>query len=404
VTGDRIGADPTVIGLITGGAERFVEDRKTVARPHPMLIDVAAGRMRAGTAFSADAYDSAREHGLQGLVDHAIARGDLVVPEELRLPSARSRVALRAATLDLWDDYERVVGALEAIDVEVAVFKGIATDSLYYPEFATRPAADLDLLLAPSALGRFGDALATLDPDHPLIGSIDELIHRDLLQSVDVRLDSGLWVDLHVDPVKTGIALRSRDAMWERIEHHEADEGRAFRTLCASDALVQAVIHQLKDRFSLLKGHADIARIIQSDAVDWNVVTRTLAADGLAGLFWPSLSIVLDELHLHSIVAPTPSIGTFSVNRVWPPDTRLRGETGMEKKVRAKHAIPFLMRGRFREAFTHYWRVLFPPKVVLAYQHPAFGGPYLWRLLRMRMSFARMRHRRNAEERKAMTD
>lgn len=374
-----------------------------MARPHPMLIDVAAGRIKPGTAFSADAYESAREHGLQGLVDHGIATGGLVVAEELRVPAAQSRVALRAATLNLWDDHERVVGELASVGVEAAVFKGIATDALYYPEIGTRPAADLDLLLAPDTVGRLSEVLAALDPDHALIGAVDDLVTANALQSVDVRLDSGIWLDLHIDAIKTGIELRSRQAMWERTRRHETPDGRAFRALDASDALVQAVIHQLKDRFSLLKGHVDIARILQSGEVDWNHVAGTLETDGLAGVFWPALSIVLDELHLHAMVAPTPSIGTFSVNRVWPRETRLRGDAGMEKKVRAKHAIPFLMRGRLREATVYLWRILFPPKILLEYQHPAFGGVYLWRLLRMRAAYARMRHRRNTRERRLET-
>ncbi len=71
----------------------------------------------------------------------------------------------------------------------------------------------------------------------------------------------------------------------------------------------------------------------------------------------------------------------------------------MQQKVRAKHAIPFLMRGRRREALRHYLRVLFPPRALLAHQHPGYRGPYLWRLLRMRMRFASVRHRRNKRTR-----
>jgi hypothetical protein len=241
--------------------------------------------------------------------------------------------------------------------------------------------------------------VAAIDPSHTLLDSIDDLVRLDQLQSVDVKLESGVWLDLHVDAVKTGVELRSKRDMWARTAVHEGSEGRSLRALAASDALIQAVVHQLKDRFSLLRGHADIARILQSGEVDWDVVARTLETDGLAGVFWPALSIVLDELHLHSIVAPTPSMGTFSVNRVWPPDTRLQGDLGMAKKVRAKHAIPFLMRGRTREAVRNFWRVLFPPKAMLAHLHARYRGPYLWRLVSMRIGFARMRHRRNKQNR-----
>lgn len=375
-----------------------------MARPHPSLIDLAAGRIKPGTAFSANAYNSAGEHRVSGLVYHGIATGDLVVTDLLRRSAAEARLTLRAQNLRLWDEFEAVRDTLAATGVEIAVIKGIATDLLYYPAVATRPAADLDVLVAPSAAARISEVLAALDPEHGLIDTIDDLVAAHHLQSVDIKLPSGVWLDVHVDAVKTGIELRSRVAMWDRTELHEGPDGRSIRALHASDALVQAVIHQLKDRFSLLRGHADIARIIRSDEVDWDIVAATLRADGLGAVFWPALSIVLDELHLHSMVAPTPSMGTFSVNRVWPPGTRLHGYTGMNRKVRAKHAIPFLMAGRKREAMRHFWRILFPPGDMLAYQHPGFTGPYVWRLFRMRLAFARTRRRRNKRNREMGLD
>lgn len=375
-------------------------DGSSMARPHPSLIDVAAGRVKPGTTFSAEAYNSAAEHRVSGLVHHGIVTGDLVVTDLLRKASAEARLAMRARNLRLWDEYEAVRDVLAGIGVEIAVFKGIATDLLYYPAQATRPAADLDIVLDPAALPRFAEILAALDPDHDLIDSIDDLVRRHLLQSVDVRLASGVWLDVHVDAMKTGIELRSRDAMWARTIERETPDGRRLRTLAPADALVQAVVHQLKDRFSLLRGYADVAHIVASETVDWDVVAATLRTEGLASLFWPGLSIVLDELHVHSIVAPTPSIGTVSVDRIWPRDSRLRGHEGMNRKVRAKHAIPFLMRGRRREAIRHYLRVLFPPRQLLAHQHPGYRGPYLWRLLRMRLRFASFRHERNKRNRR----
>lgn len=371
-----------------------------MARPDPILIDLAANRIKPGTSLSPGAYNSALEHRVSGLVHHAIASGDFVVIDELRRSSAEGRLVMRANTLKLWDDLETVASTLAEVGFEVAVLKGIATDLLYYPATGSRPSADLDVVIDPASLDRISEAVAALDPSHGLLGSVDDLVHRNRIQSVDIRLASGTWLDLHVDPVKTGLRLRTRDAMWRRTSLHSAPDGRTLRALAASDALILAVIHQLKDRFSQLRGHADIARIVHSGSIDWDVVAATVEEEGLAGLFWPALSIILDELHMHSVVAPTPSIGTFSVNRVWPPDTRLRGHTGMERKVRAKHAIPFLMRGRLGEALGHFWRVLFPPRAVLSYMHPQVEGPYFVRLLRMRFGFARARHRRNRRDRR----
>ncbi len=370
-----------------------------MARPHPSLIDLASGRTRPGTAISADAYNSAGEHRVSGLVHHGIATGDLVAGDTLRKASAEARLTMRARNLRLWDDYEEVRDRLQAIGIEIAVIKGIAFDLLFYPAQATRPAADLDIVIDPAAASRISEVVAAVDPGHGLIGEMDDLVARGLLQSVDVRLPSRTWLDIHVDPIKTGVELRSHGAMWERTIVRETADGRSLRTLEPADALVQAVVHQLKDRFSLLRGHADIARIVQSGDVDWDVVAATLRAEGLAGLFWPALSIVLDELNVHSMVAPNAGLGTASVERVWPRATRLRGHEGMQQKVRAKHAIPFLMRGRRREALRHYLRVLFPPRALLAHQHPGYRGPYLWRLLRMRMRFASVRHRRNKRTR-----
>lgn len=368
-------------------------------RPHPSLIDLAAGRARHGTEISADAYNSAGEHRVAGLIHHGIATGQLVAGDTLRKASAEARLTMRARNLRLWDDYEDVRSRLQTIGVDIAVFKGIALDLLYYPAQATRPAADLDIIIDPAASTRMSEVLAALDPEHGLIDAIDDLVRRDILQSVDVRLPSQTWLDIHVDPIKTGIALRSMEAVWARTIVRESADGHWLQTLDPADALVQAVLHQLKDRFSLLRGHADIARIVQSEEVDWDVVAATLRTEGLAALFWPGLSIVLDELHVHSIVAPNAGLGTASVERIWPSDTRLRGHDGMNQKVRAKHAIPFLMRGRRREAVRHYLRVLFPPRAMLAHQHPAYRGPYLWRLLRMRLRFASARHQRNKRAR-----
>lgn len=371
-----------------------------MARPHPSLYDVAADRVRPVTVFPTSAYQSAGEHRVNGLVIGLIGKGVLEVDPVLRRESVAAGLVIKARNLKLWDEAEAVTSTLGDAGIETAVFKGIATEARYYPGPATRPAADLDLVVAPDALSRFGEAIRLLQPDHRLLDDVDDLVERDLIQSVDVRLPSGVWVDLHVDAVKTGISLRSREAMWERTEYTTGPDGRSIRVLHSSDAMVQAVIHQLKDRFSLLRGHADVARILGSGTVDWDVVADLLETDRLASLFWPALSIILDELNLPALVAPTPSIGTASVNRLWPPPTRLQGHTGIEHKVRAKHAIPFLIKGRKGAAVRHFWRVLFPPRAMMTYQHPDYRGPYPWRLMSMRFSFARSRHLRRARNRR----
>lgn len=367
-----------------------------MAPPHQSLIDIGAGRVIRPVADSADFVESAVDHRMAGLAFWASCQQDFGLEASAKQALAAHKLQATAQTNRLVETLREVLAMLDQLGIEAAVFKGVATESRWYPEPGTRPAADIDMFISPEAHGRLDELVDVFHPGHALAGAAQRLHDAGQLQGFDVG-HNGVWIDFHTDPIKVGVPIGGYAEMWERTILSDLG-GVECRVLDTDTSVLQAVLHLQKDRFSHLQGYVDVARMTQGP-VDWDWVQRFAVQAGLGVHLNEGLRVVGDVLDLE---LPHDSQQTSRVwRRVWPEDSRLLGSTGMTRRVRTKHWIPFMMKGRRLEALKWWSRILVPPPEMISYLHPEVRGPYLWKLVTYRARLAWSRHKRNVAQRRS---
>jgi len=371
-----------------------------VSRPHPALLDVAAGRPVSGVADPKTLVASAAEHRMLGLLHDAVTTQGVAFPEALSAGLAQHRLAIRVSNQMLWRELIHIDEVAAQHGIDLAAFKGVTSETRWYGGEGLRPCADIDVFVAPSHLGRIGELVGLLQPDHPVAGTIQAMIDGGAVQGVDLHLPTGVAIDVHQEPIKLGIPVRQLDLIWRTTSTVSTPNGVEIRVLGPEVALVQALLHLQKDRFSYLLGFVDVARIIGGSDIDWELVDRFVRGEGLALHTYESLRVVASWLDLDVPIPPSGYLARRLWNAAWPASSRLQGHVGMSRMVRTRYWIPFTMKGRRWEAFRWWWRLIFPPMRLVAYLHPDTRGPYLWRLVSFRTRLAWERHRRNREQRR----
>jgi hypothetical protein len=367
-----------------------------VARPHPALLALAAGRPPSPVDDHDDGLlGSAIDHGLHGLLWAWARDGAPGYDQRARLAGLVAATRQRHARL--WAALDEVGARLAAVDVEVLALKGVTAEARWYGALGERPSTDVDVLLAPGDAVRPARALRALDPDHPLLPVIDDLARRGAVQTVDLRVD-GVAVDLHLDLLKLGYGMRAPERLWQdavtldRPVH--APGGPPVRVLGAEHALVHFLVHANKDSFPRLIGYTDVVRIARRDDLDWDAVERFVRDEGLDDVAAASLATITRTLG-----GPGAPAGSLAVpggwrrrvwRATWPDEVTLLGSTGPARS-RRQEVVPFLVRERMSDAVRAAWRVGFPARAAVEHQYPDSAGPYLVRLARGR---ARMLGRR----------
>jgi len=371
-----------------------------VGRPHRALLELASGRPLGDVADPAELVASAAEHRMLGLLHEAAQAQGLSLAPDLSSGLAQHRLAVRVSNQMLWRELVRVDAVAAAHGIDLAAFKGVTTEARWYAGEGLRPCADVDVFVAPSHISRIGELVALLQPDHPVAGTIQAMIDGGAVQGVDLHLPSGVAVDLHQEPIKLGIPVRRLDLIWDTTCTIAVPGGTEIRVLGPEMALVQALLHLQKDRFSFLLSFFDVASMIRGSEMDWDLVDLFVRGEGLALHTYESLRVVVSWLDLDVPVPATGVVARRLWSMAWPESSRLQGHVGMSRMVRTRYWIPFATKGRRGEAFRWWWKLIFPPKRLVAYMHPDTRGPYLWRLASFRTRLAWERHLRNREQRR----
>ena len=230
-------------------------------------------------------------------------------------------------------------------------------------------------------------------------GRIQRLVDAGVLQTIDVVFD-GVVLDIHFDLFKMGFKSRQPQLVSDRTVIVALEEGRSVRALDAETSLVFSLLHLNRDRFAKLLGFAEVLRIIERGAIDWEFVDAFVGREGLETPHALTLGVVVETLQVDRPM-PDPPRGWRS--RIWsaacPPGIRLLGEEGrLRFGRRGVLLFPFLVRRRGGDAARYVLRRLFPRRDMVDLVHPGTHGPYLWRLIQ-----ARVGHRRQRRgERKAL--
>ncbi len=188
--------------------------------------------------------------------------------------AAENGAALRALStiLDVASD----------LGMEVAVFKGVAIGSRFYPDPLRRPTIDLDVFVSPEDPGSLGTLVTTLGqtPSHGL--AVDAMVAEGRVFEHSIVLD-GTLVDLHRDPMNMVLAATDEQARWDRSEVITVADGLEVRTLDLEDTVIQAALHLFRDNFADLL-HANDLRLMIEAGPDWDEVERRSAVNGWTDL------------------------------------------------------------------------------------------------------------------------
>jgi hypothetical protein len=360
-----------------------------MARPHPLLLPLAAGRDPAkGSVLDEAVITSALDHGMQGLL-WSWARGRTDGGDQRRTRLAGYALVAQQRHARFWDTLARVAAVGREVGIEVATAKGVTAEARWYARAGERPCTDVDVLVAPSSLERVGTLLDALAPGHPLRGEIDALARTGVMQSVNVRVD-GVPVDVHFDLFKLGIPTRQRDLVWTRCGVHPLPDGTTMRVPDAELSLIHLVLHLNKDSFPRLLGYADIARILEREHLDWDVIDRFVRTEGLDVVTYCSLAHVVRTLDLRTPSSVPRGLRTRVWAMVWPDAVTLLGDSGTDRS-RRQDVIPFLARGRMIDTARWLRAIAFPAPSTVVLRYHDLPGPYLWRLTRGRLRTALQR-------------
>lgn len=347
-----------------------------MARPHPVLIDLAAGRPLPDCSDPMSLLISAVEHRMAGLLWSRVEAGEVELPETARRGLAAHNLQVRAHHRRLWEGLAEIDGVISSLGGQVASAKGVTAEARWYDRAGDRPSRDVDLLLRPDDLHLADEIVAAVHPDHRLLGHVASLAERGHLQSVDIRLPGGINIDLHFDLLKYEVRTRQLGSMWERTVLLDQPQGGTVRVLGPETSLIHFLLHLNKDRFSHLLGFVDIVHLVEREDLDWGFIDRFLRSEGLDTHVYLSLDNVYKTLGL----APPSHPGTAGWRavlwkRLWNPSVQLRGDVGWLRRHLRQYWIPFTARGRTFEAMWRWTRHLFPTRELLDYYHPTTRGP-----------------------------
>jgi hypothetical protein len=368
-----------------------------MGRPHPALVDLAAGRQLPSIRDHAELLRSAIEHRMTGLLwshVHEIADG---TPTGWSTALAHEDLQTRFFNRALWSTLETTVAGLAQADIGVVATKGVTAEARWYDRLGERPCGDLDLWIDPAQLHRADDVLAVVQPDHPLRSQLARLATSGALSSVELRAGDGTPIDLHFDLLKLGFRSRLGPTAWDRSVEVVGPSGETVKVLDPEIALVLFLVHLNKDRFRSLLGFVDVARLLDREQLDWPTVLDLARADGVETHVQMSLTAVASQLTLPVPLPPAHGARAAAWHVLWRPPIRLRGDEGLARFRFRQVALALLARGHVREGLRYAARRAFPRKELLQYTRPDGRGPYLWRLTAGRLK-ARQQRRRAALE------
>lgn len=351
-----------------------------MARPHPALIGLAAGRPMPHSVEDPDRLlVTALEHRMQGLLWSAVTRGEIELPLETERRLAVLDLQTQAHHQRLWATLEEVTALLAQHEIEVATFKGVAAEARWYDRMGERPSRDLDLWMSPHQIHRVDDAVRLLQPGHALVGRLARLVKRGHLQSTDVFWGNQ-WLDLHVDPFKLGVPSRVLGTLWD--QRVELESGVSM--LGPGASLVQFLTHLNKDRFSWLLGFADVTRLLDADPEAATRASEITRRDGFSVPVAKSMAVATSVLGRRSALPSPSGWRARAWDFLWPPKVMLGGDDGYLHAHHRQLLLPFLAPGRTQDAVANVVRAALPHSDLMDEYFPDVGGWYPMRLVRGR--------------------
>ena len=363
-----------------------------MARPHPLLIEVAAGRTINGAAIDHTVVDSSIEHRMGGLLLKVAREPDSPVDHGVRARLEALDLGLAIQRQRLMSTAAVVHRRLDGAGIEHFFFKGVVEAYRVFEDPQHRPFADIDLCLAPSE--SLSAATAAIAPDYPNVEHLDDLVSGGYISGVSF-FEDGQPLDLHTDVVRVGPGARHPQMWWENTTTIDIPGLGTVRALNQEASFVVFVLHQARDRFRYLIGLSEYRRRLLSE-MSFDAVRSLAVAEGVWDQVAVAIAAMSEDLGIPSPVEVPNSLRSRFWLRLWRADIRLGGpESRLRHTRRGRWMMPLLARRRTKSSLRWIARSAFPPDVHLRRRHPDARGPYLWRIVAARVAQS-MRRRSEA--------
>ncbi len=357
-----------------------------MAAPHPDLLRFVRGEeFLEGFRISMPMVDSAVEHGLAPLLDDAVRDQAIGGDHDALVALSMRSLACVGSTQAAIKALDRLVDVSESLGIEIALFKGLAIGTRWYPRPELRPFVDIDVFANPNHTHRLGDLIEALDPDRDSRAAVESMVAEGRVFEYSLVVE-GVMIDLHVDPVNLVVPTRRTDLMWQRTESISFGGTGEVRALDLELSVLQALFHLFRDNFADLLHILDVGQMIDARP-DWDFVASFAEAEGWTDLVRFSLGYVCGVLGRPSPLPRSVSrSGQILLNTVWPDRVRLKGQDSWTRSFRRELFASYLVAGRRRDVTHAMVRRFFPPRYVIDDRYPGCDCPYPVALLRWRWS------------------
>jgi predicted nucleotidyltransferase len=235
----------------------------------------------------------AKHHGVVPQVYRSLSDFRDIAPPDSIAALRHSQEANARHILWLTRELLHILEKLESCRVAVLPYKGPILAEILYGNVSMRQFSDLDLLIHSSDLPRIKSALAELGYE-PRV-ELTQREERDYLESgyehtFDHHLGRNLVeVQWRILPRFYSVDF-DVDGFFQRAVPHTVS-GMTLRTLCAEDLLLVLCVHAAKHAWQQLSWLCDIAELVLSQQIDWNVVEEKSKRLGIQRIVAVSLSL-----------------------------------------------------------------------------------------------------------------
>jgi len=210
----------------------------------------------------------------------------------------------------------RILDCLEAHEIAAIPYKGPALAETVYRDLALREFSDLDVLVRPSCVLRAKAALRDVGYTPNIeLSPAQEAAY--LASGYEYTFDGPAGRNLL--EIQWAIVPRfyavdfSMEALFDRAISSELN-GRRVRALAAEDLLLTLCVHGAKHAWIRLCWLRDVAGILQSCNLDWELVAQSARQLGIERIVGIGLLLARDLLH-----APLPD----RITERWQPDREM---------------------------------------------------------------------------------
>lgn len=233
----------------------------------------------------------ARLHGVQPIVYRRLqeAFGD-DLPPEVREHIEQYREGTTFHNIFLARELARLLDRFEAHGVRALALKGPVLAQRAYGDVRLRPFVDVDVLIPEKAFERVEDLLLDDQYQHyakvQQFGEFKKKLFMKITAQCPFRRGAGVFnLDVHVQLMPPGYYYPVPfDTFWQRSECLSI-AGGAVRTFSDEDLLQILCYHGIKNQWATLKHVCDVAMLVTSSEIEWDVVReRAEAIHGMRSL------------------------------------------------------------------------------------------------------------------------